>query len=183
MGMRSASVSEGASAARRSSTGRAVNGNLSSVSRIMARVYQAKEGSPLSLGWLRQFVGRLSLALMGCAVQVRRPERPKGKADALAREDARGRDTNAAKNILARGLALMADLGFCQIAIAGEARAVEAAHTEHRTGQKQWGDSGCRNPLPSCFKQFLRGGCQCYNPPRQHHTQRRACHVGAHIKP
>ena len=98
-------------------------------------------------------------------------------------EDARGRDTNAAKNLLARGWALMADLGFCQIAIAGEARAVEAAHTEHRTGQKQWGDSGCRNPLPSCFKQFLRGGCQCYNPPRQHHTQRRACHVGAHIKP
>ena len=55
-------------------------------------------------------------------------------------EASRGRDTNAAKNILARGLALMADLGFCQIAIAGEARAVEAAHTEHRTGQKQWGD-------------------------------------------
>ena len=55
-------------------------------------------------------------------------------------DDSRGRETNAAKNLLARGWALMADLGFCQIAIAGEARAVEAAHTEHRTGQKQWGD-------------------------------------------
>ena len=28
-------------------------------------------------------------------------------------EDSRGRDTNAAKNLLARGWALMADLGFC----------------------------------------------------------------------
>ena len=45
-------------------------------------------------------------------------------------EDSRGRDTNAAKNILARGWALMADLGFCQIAIAGEARAVESAMNE-----------------------------------------------------
>ena len=45
-------------------------------------------------------------------------------------EDARGRDTNAAKNLLARGWALMADLGFCQIAIAGEAKTVETAMNE-----------------------------------------------------
>ncbi|WP_211250457.1 RNA-guided endonuclease InsQ/TnpB family protein [Simplicispira psychrophila] len=62
---------------------------------------------------------------------------PKGLADLAVREwscSACGaqhdRDTNAAKNILARGLALMADLGFCQISIAGEARAVEAAMNE-----------------------------------------------------
>ncbi|WP_139313525.1 RNA-guided endonuclease InsQ/TnpB family protein [Rhodoferax antarcticus] len=40
------------------------------------------------------------------------------------------RDTNAAKNILARGLALMADLAFCQISVAGEAKAGEAAMNE-----------------------------------------------------
>ncbi|MBP6719645.1 MAG: hypothetical protein KA173_12325 [Rhodoferax sp.] len=45
-------------------------------------------------------------------------------------DDSRGRDTNAAKNLLARGWALMADLGFCQIAIAGEVRAVETAMNE-----------------------------------------------------
>ena len=45
-------------------------------------------------------------------------------------EDSRGRDTNAAKNLLARGWALMADLGFCQIAIAGEAKTVETAMNE-----------------------------------------------------
>ena len=62
---------------------------------------------------------------------------PKGLADLSVRQwvcsgcgAQHDRDTNAAKNILARGLALMADLGFCQIAIAGEARVVEAAMNE-----------------------------------------------------
>ena len=62
---------------------------------------------------------------------------PKGLTDLTVRQwvcsgcgAQHDRDTNAAKNILARGLALMADFGFCQIAIAGEARAVEAAMNE-----------------------------------------------------
>ena len=75
---------------------------------------------------------------------------PKGLADFSVRQwvcsgcgAQHDRDTNAAKNILARGLALM------EISIAGEARAVEAAMNEAVGASTIAGPSGCRNPLPS----------------------------------